>query len=155
MANLKIGEVARLSGTSAGTIRFYERIGLLPLPPRTPSNYRKYTLDAVHRLQVIRRLRELGFSIPEVAEVINGFARQCPTCEERQCRAAQKLSEVDRRIQELQQIKNELNDLLTRCEVGRRQCSLAEIMHPLGAGMPSAGSAPKVRKDPSSASLPD
>ena len=68
---LKIGELGSATDTKVETIRYYERIGLLPVPSRTTGNYRSYTAEHVGRLGFIRRARELGFSIAEVRELLN------------------------------------------------------------------------------------
>jgi DNA-binding transcriptional MerR regulator len=63
---MNIGELARAADTKAETIRYYERIGLLPAPPRTAGNYRDYSAAHVSRLTFIRRARSLGFSIEQI-----------------------------------------------------------------------------------------
>ena len=71
MAGLSIGQVGGATGTKVETIRYYERIGLLPKPDRTNGNYRSYASEHVHRLAFIRRARELGFSIEDVRELLD------------------------------------------------------------------------------------
>src|SRR3546814_15234616 len=73
--NLTIGEAARATGTKAETIRYYERIGLLPRPGRTAGNYRSYGADDVARLSFVRRARGLGFSLDQVRELLDLSAR--------------------------------------------------------------------------------
>ena len=68
---LQIGEAARRSGVSAKMVRHYESLGLLPSVHRTESGYRQYTDSEVHTLQFIKRARELGFSMAEIAELVN------------------------------------------------------------------------------------
>ena len=67
---MRIGEVARKTGVKAETIRFYEREGILTAPPRTRSNYRDYGPDEAATLTFIRRARDLGFSMPDVRELL-------------------------------------------------------------------------------------
>ena len=67
---VNIGEAARLSGVSAKMVRHYESLGLLPPVHRTESGYRLYTDSEVHTLQFIKRARELGFSMAEIAELV-------------------------------------------------------------------------------------
>ena len=67
---LKIGQLARAAGVNVETIRYYERRGLLPEPPRTRSGYREYPESDVARLGFIRRAQELGFTLKEVKELI-------------------------------------------------------------------------------------
>ena len=67
---MKIGEVARKTGVKAETIRFYEREGILNAPPRTRSNYRDYGPAEAATLVFIRRARDLGFSMPDIRELL-------------------------------------------------------------------------------------
>src|SRR4051795_8029974 len=68
---MNIGELARAADTKAETIRYYERIGLLPSPPRTASNYRDYSATHVTRLTFTRRARDLGFSIEQIRALLD------------------------------------------------------------------------------------
>ena len=67
---LSIGQLGKAVATKIETIRYYEQIGLLPVPARTSGNYRSYADDHVRRLGFIRRARELGFSIAEIRELL-------------------------------------------------------------------------------------
>jgi len=67
---LTIGEVARLAGVTPDTIRYYERIGVVPRPSRTPAGYRQYADGVVNRLAVIRNAQRFGFSLKELAEFL-------------------------------------------------------------------------------------
>src|SRR5258707_11737716 len=70
MDALTIGQLGQATGTKVETIRYYEKIGLLPAPGRTTGNYRSYAAEHLQRLGFIRRARELGFSIEEVRELL-------------------------------------------------------------------------------------
>src|SRR6266851_3668123 len=67
---LTIGRLARVGGVNLETIRYYEREGLLPRPPRTRSGYRIFPNDAARRLRFIKRAKELGFSLKEIRELL-------------------------------------------------------------------------------------
>src|SRR5882724_8722202 len=69
-STLTIGALARATGTKVETVRYYEQIGLLPLPPRTSGNYRSYAASHVQRLTFIRRSRDLGFTIEQVRDLL-------------------------------------------------------------------------------------
>jgi MerR family transcriptional regulator, mercuric resistance operon regulatory protein len=69
-AEIQIGELSRRTGCNIETIRYYERIGMLPPPPRSASRYRLYEAGDVHRLTFVRRARELGFSLDEVRALL-------------------------------------------------------------------------------------
>ena len=71
LRTLNIGQAAKLSGVSAKMIRHYESLDLLPKVMRAESGYRKYGMNEVHTLQFIRRSRDLGFSIPEIAQLLD------------------------------------------------------------------------------------
>ncbi|MGH9771169.1 MAG: MerR family transcriptional regulator, partial [Candidatus Acidiferrales bacterium] len=76
---MQIGELAKRSGASVTTIRFYERKGLLPEPQRKESGFRAYNSEALHRLQFIRQAKALGFSLDEVCEILRmGERSKCP-----------------------------------------------------------------------------
>ena len=68
---MNIGELARAAETKAETIRYYERIGLLPAPPRTAGHYRDYSAAHVSRLTFTRRARDLGFSIEQIRALLD------------------------------------------------------------------------------------
>ena len=112
---MRIGELARSAQTRADTIRFYERIGLLPKAARTASNYRTYSGIHVERLAFIRRCRGLDMSLDEIRELLK-------FCDEphRKCGAVNELLdrhivEVERRIHGLQKLARELRRLSTVC----------------------------------------
>src|ERR1700730_9275063 len=67
---IRIGDLSHRTGCNIETIRYYERVGLLPHPPRSPSRYRLYDSDDVRRLAFVRRSRELGFSLDEVRALL-------------------------------------------------------------------------------------
>ena len=78
--DLKIGDLARATGTKVVTIRYYEKIGLLAAPDRTAGNYRSYDAAALERLRFIRRCRDLGFSLDQIRELLDlssDVARSC------------------------------------------------------------------------------
>ena len=78
---MRIGELAHGAGVSVETVRFYEREGLLPAPPRRGSGYREYPPDTLARLRFIRHAKELGFSLPEIQELLSLRSTEAPCCE--------------------------------------------------------------------------
>lgn len=70
METLTIGQLAKNAGVNIETIRYYERRGLIPEPPRRESGYRQYSPEFVTRIQFIKRAQELGFSLNEIAELL-------------------------------------------------------------------------------------
>ena len=78
---MNIGEAAKSSGVSAKMIRHYEELGLLPQARRTESGYRQYDANEVHTLRFIRHSRDVGFSLPEIAELVGLWQnRRRPSC---------------------------------------------------------------------------
>jgi MerR family mercuric resistance operon transcriptional regulator len=116
MESYGIGELARLTGVPTGTIRFYERRGLIPAPPRTPSGYRKYSIEALARIRMVLRAKKLGFSLSEISELLDMLANRQHPCQHLHCRVANKLLELDDRISELHRIKIELQALSQTCD---------------------------------------
>jgi MerR family mercuric resistance operon transcriptional regulator len=114
MASLTIGRLARASGIGVETVRFYERQGLLPLPDRTASGYRQYAPETVHRLAFIRRAKQLGFSLAEIAELLDLEEVQGERARVKAL-AEHKLAQIDRRIEELRRMRGALADLTRQC----------------------------------------
>lgn len=79
---LTIGQLGRATETNIETIRYYEKIGLIPAPQRTAGNYRSYAVEHLQRLGFIRRARELGFSIEDVRELLELAAHTEGQCQE-------------------------------------------------------------------------
>ena len=115
MKTMKIGEVAKLSGTGIETIRFYEREGLLLEPERRPSGYRQYDESTVERLEYIRRAKELGFTLAEIRELMElSFVSQT-CCDHIRQRAETKITDIESKIRNLQQMKRSLGKIVQRC----------------------------------------
>ena len=113
--HLTIGRVARAAGIAIDTIRYYEREGLLPVPARRLSGYRDYTPDAVTRLRFIRRAKELGFSLPEIRELLALSVDRERGVRGVKQRAEARLAEIDRRIRELKRVQRGLRNLINAC----------------------------------------
>ena len=108
-----IGQLARTADTGVETIRFYERRGLMPEPPRAASGYRRYPLDAADRLRFIRRAKRLGFTLDEITTLLNlqdGGERA-----EVKAITLAKLDEIEARIDDLQRMRAALQDMTRRC----------------------------------------
>lgn len=116
MTVMKIGEVAKRSGIGIETIRFYEREGLLLKPERRPSGYRQYDEATVERLNYVRRAKELGFTLAEVKELLELSAAHS-ICEHIRQRAEKKITDIDSKIRNLQQMKRSLGKIVQRCRV--------------------------------------
>lgn len=133
-ATIKIGELAEQSGVNLQTIRYYEREGLLPKPPRLPSGYRVFSRDAVRRVRFIKRAQELGFSLKEIKELLSIRVDPRSDCSSVQRLAKAKLADIDEKIRTLQAMKRVLTKLATACP-GRgptSECPILESFEPDG-----------------------
>ena len=135
MDGLTIGRVARRAGLAVDTVRFYEREGLLQKPARTASGYRQYAPDAVKRLQFIRQAKELGFTLPEIRELLALKVAPGKSCADVRARAEAKLADVERRMAQLVPIKRALVQLAAAC-TGSGPASECPILEALEASEP-------------------
>jgi DNA-binding transcriptional MerR regulator len=104
---MRSGQLAAAVGVNVQTLRYYERRGLLPEPRRTLGGYREYDDDAVALLHVVKAAQRLGFTLDEVAELLDAGRRQHPT-PDLQERARAKLAEVEDRMADLARIRDGL-----------------------------------------------
>ncbi len=131
-AIVSIGDLARATGVAVETIRYYERIGLLPAPARTAGNYRSY--DAAHQRQLsfIRRSRDLGFTVEQVRALLDLAARTDRDCAEVDRIARGHLEDVERKIADLEGLRSELHDMIDHC--GRSTVAECRIVRSLTSG---------------------
>jgi len=128
----RIGELARLTGTKVETIRYYERLGLLPPPARTGANYRAYGRGHLERLSFVRRGRDLGFSLDEVRELLRLSDDRRQSCAEVDRIARGHLAEVERKLADLQALGAELRQLIDQCQHGTvAECRIIEALAPV------------------------
>lgn len=128
---MNIGELARATDTKAETIRYYERIGLLPPPPRTAGNYRDYSVRHVNRLAFTRRARDLGFSIEQIRALLNLADQKQQSCEAVDLIAREHLAEVKRKLADLAALRRELESLIGQCRHGTvAECRILEALAP-------------------------
>ena len=126
-----IGELARPTGVKVETIRYYERIGLLPPPARTGGNYRAYTLRHLERLNFIRRGRDLGLSLGQVRELLRLAGAPDQPCTQVGCIAREHLAEVERKLADLTALAAELRRLIEECGRGTvAECRVIEALAP-------------------------
>src|SRR6267378_3684955 len=115
MKPLTIGQVARSAGVGIETVRFYERQGLLTEPARKESGYRQYGEDVVARLRFIRRAKELGFSLKEIAELLALRVEPDTTCAAVRQRAEAKIADIETKIESLREIRAALVKVTKQC----------------------------------------
>ena len=116
MSALTIGRVAQLASVGVETIRFYEREGLIAVPPRATFGYRHYPQDTIARLRFIKRAKELGFSLKEIKELLSLRVSPKVTCEEVRARAEAKITNIEDKIRQLQRMRRALVRLAETCQ---------------------------------------
>lgn len=126
---LTIGAVSRRTGVNIETIRYYERTGVLPRPPRSAGGYRLYSANDARRLAFVRRARELGFSLDEVRALLSLADRKIGSCGKAQRMGQAHLDEVRRKIADLRLMETVLARLVAECADGTLpECPLVETL---------------------------
>ncbi|MFV1607232.1 helix-turn-helix domain-containing protein [Phaeobacter sp. JH20_10] len=113
--SVRRGDLARATGCNLETIRYYEKIGIMPDPPRSAKGYRSYDEAHVKRLKFVMRSRDLGFSLEEVRGLLGLVDDQSRTCAEVQFIAEDHLTDVRAKIADLKRIERVLSDTVARC----------------------------------------
>jgi MerR family copper efflux transcriptional regulator len=122
-----IGEAARRSGVSARMVRHYEGLGLLPDVARTESGYRQYTEADIHTLRFVKRSRDLGFSMDEIAELVGLWHNRRRTSASVKRIAQKHLGELEQRIADMQAMQRTLSHLVHCCHGDARpDCPILE-----------------------------
>lgn len=119
---VSIGVAARQSGVSVETIRYYERVGIMPPPARTVSNRRVYDNVSVARLRLIKRCRDLGFSLPDARALLALSEADGPHCGDVKGVAEAHLAEVRDKIAALRELEGALTELVGDCAEGKADC---------------------------------
>src|SRR5216683_2253221 len=115
MNSLTIGHLARESGMNLETVRYYERRGLLPKPPRSVSGYRLYPIEATQRLRFIQRAKELGFSLKEIGELLSLRLSPTTTSARIRAKAKSKINDIRSKIRSLESMEKTLRKLTKSC----------------------------------------
>lgn len=125
--DISIGELSRQTKVKVPTIRYYEQVGLMPVPPRTAGWQRRYSAALVARLNFIRHARELGFEVEAIRELLAMNAQPDRSCAEVDAITRRHLVEVERRITQLTAMRNELQRMISACGHGQvDQCRRAD-----------------------------
>jgi MerR family mercuric resistance operon transcriptional regulator len=121
---VKIGEVARQAGVRVDTVRFYERRGVLPRPPRTASGYRELTSATVERIRFAKELQALGFHLDEIVGLMTAVDEETASCASERPQFEVVLERVDEKIASLRAVRRRLARTLERCRSGT--CTLLD-----------------------------
>ena len=112
---MNIGEVAKLSGISAKTIRYYESVGLLPKPLRAANGYRYYRENDLQTLRFIHRSRNLGFTIKDIRDLLGLWQDTGRASADVREVAKRHVSEIERRLEEMESVRQTLMQLIHKC----------------------------------------
>lgn len=126
--NLTIGPLSKSTGVHIETIRYYERIGLIPKASRTPGRRRQYDGDDIKRLTFIRRSREIGFSIDDIRNLF-ALADRGHSCGEVQFMARAHANSIRQKIEDLERMEQLLLDTAAKCQGGAApNCPILEVL---------------------------
>ncbi len=130
MRSLTIGQLAKKAQVNVETVRYYERRGLIPKPPRRNSGYRQYSQDIVARIQFIKRAQELGFTLKEISELLSLRVDPGTTCADVKRRAEAKIADIEEKIRTLQSIKKAIAKLVAMCsgQGPTSECPIMEVL---------------------------
>ena len=128
-AEFTIGHLARQTGVKIPTIRYYEQVGLMPEPRRSPANQRIYNNDHLLQLTFIRHCRELGFSQAAIRDLLELSDTPDRSCEVVSDIARTQRDEIDRRVRQLLSLRSELDQMITACTGGQiKDCRIVEAL---------------------------
>lgn len=113
-----IGELSRRTGVHIETIRYYEKVKIMPRPPRTSGGHRVYDADLLHRLEFVSRSRELGFTLEDVRKLLELVDGGTLNCGEVQSLALQHVESIEAKLSDLRRLKRVLSDLASKCQGG-------------------------------------
>lgn len=138
MANdlMKAGDLAKLAGVGVQTLHYYERLGLLPKPKRSPANYRVYSTESLRRVQFIKKAQAVGFTLEEVRTILSSQQAGAVRCHRVTELAEERLLALDKQLATLQAFRNSLSealpkwkrDALPRQECAGEFCDLIEML---------------------------
>lgn len=143
MGQYRIGDVTGKLGLSADTLRYYERIGLLPKVARNAAGIRFYNDQDISRLKFVQRAQQMDFTLAEIAELLK--MRESPQTARKRVRelTAKKLVEVENQLKELQTLRDELQLLLNLCAGSRRSCAIIKQIDRPGTSRRNRGRRPQ------------
>ena len=115
MSALTSGKLAKAAGINTETLRYYERRGLLPEPPRRDSGYRLYPPESVERLRFIKRAQSLGFTLEEIGRLLALRISHTATAKDVRDEAEEKIAQIEAKIAALTDMRTALTHLVEQC----------------------------------------
>lgn len=133
-----IGALSERSGVNVETIRYYEKIGVMPIPARTAAGYRIYNLDHLRRLHFVRRGRELGFNLDELRGLLHLVDGHSFTCAQVYALTVEHLKDIRQKIVDLKRLERVMSDMARQCKGDQLpECPIIDAlfeMHPVIGG---------------------
>lgn len=125
---MRTSELAGRAGVNTETLRYYERRGLVEVPPRTPGGYRDYPASALRLLRFVRRAQELGFTLDEVEELLHLDDGGPESCDAARELAEHRRDDLAARMRDLQRMHDSLSELVATCDLppADRRCALLD-----------------------------
>jgi MerR family mercuric resistance operon transcriptional regulator len=128
--NLLIGQLSSLTGVNIETIRYYERIGIMPKPRRSAGGQRLYDETQFKRLRFVKRSRMIGFSLEEIRSLLSLDDHDEPSCHEVYSLTEDHLKRVQNKIIELKNIERSLKELAKQCNRGSKpDCPIVDMLY--------------------------
>ncbi len=129
-SGMRIGQVSKLTGCNIETIRYYEKRGLLPSPPRTVGGYRLYDSDHLKRLTFVMRSRDLGFSMAEIEKLLSLVDEHQLTCHDMHQQTLAHLGDIQSRIADLKRLERVLTEIASQCSDGTvPECPIIDALY--------------------------
>jgi len=133
-----IGELSKATGVKVVTIRYYEHVNLMPAPPRTRANYRVYSREHLHRLQFVRRCRDLGFTHDQLRDLLHLSVQSRMRCSGIDRITENHLNDIEARIADLRRLAAQLRRIKNGCPGKGRiaDCRILAALNPSERKMP-------------------
>lgn len=128
MEKITIGKLAKLVDVNSETIRFYQREGILKEPAKRGNGYRYYSEADASKITFIKKVKELGFSLKEIKELLEINSKPRATCDLVKNKVSKKILEIDEKINDLVKIKNSLKALSCACDLGNDEMKKVKVM---------------------------
>ena len=126
---VSISKIAELTGSNIETVRYYERIGVMPMPGRTSGGHRLYTPDQIKRLRFIRRTRDLGFTLDEIRNLLHLVDEHNYTCDDIKVIVSAHLAKMRGKISDLRRLEKSLREMVATCDRGAvPDCPILEVL---------------------------
>ena len=127
-----IGEMSRKTGVHIETIRYYERIGLMPKPDRTIGGNRQFNYNQLKRLSFVKKCRDLGFSLDEIRALLKMVDRDDFTCAEVHDMTMSHIANIERKLTDLKRLNRSLKEMSVQCSKGHLpECPIIETLYKL------------------------